>query len=334
MTLLLAALLAALSVMNRLGADRWWFGALNLYLPQAAWATPGVILTLALLLVNRRFVWAPLLCVAWVAGPLMGLSWSLQTPPAPGRTTLRVMTWNVKYGARSRAAIFDEIKRHRPDLVLLQDAPGLLESPEGDFFRGWQVRSYGQFVIAGRLPLEDATAEWLDFPGQAGGEACLRCRLRIAGTTVTLYNVHLHSPRQELSLVPLAVKKPPIRDLTATMLKSNATSRHLQAHRLAALLLQERGPVIVAGDLNAPDSSLVCDTLRTAGVHDAFAEGGRGYGYTYGHFLIPDRLPLPKFSFVRIDHIMLGSRIRAARCWTGTADASDHRPVCADLELR
>ncbi len=33
-------ILAALTIMNYSGADRWWFGALNLYLPQAAWAVP------------------------------------------------------------------------------------------------------------------------------------------------------------------------------------------------------------------------------------------------------------------------------------------------------
>jgi endonuclease/exonuclease/phosphatase family metal-dependent hydrolase len=72
--------------------------------------------------------------------------------------------------------------------------------------------------------------------------------------------------------------------------------------------------------------------LRDANLHDAFAEGGRGYGYTYGHFLLRNRIPwLPGASWMRIDHIMLSRRFRTLRCWTGTGKASDHRPVFADL---
>lgn len=334
LSVILAAFLTALTIMNRLGADRWWFGALNLYLPQAIWAIPGILLTVTMWAVNRRLVWAPLICVVWVFGPLMGFTWSRQTAPEPGLALFRIMTCNVKYGSRSLPALFAEIDRCRPDLVLLQDATGLLDSPAGAYFRKWNIRSYGQYVIAGAMPLEEAEVEWLNFPGMVERQACLRCRFRIAGRVVTLYNVHLHSPREALSLVTTETARPAYRDFVATRLADNATSRYIQTYRLAALLDRDDGPVIVAGDLNAPDTSLVCATLRDAGMHDAFAEGGRGYGYTYGHFLIPEWPLLPKFSFVRIDHVMMSSDLRAVRCWSGTAAASDHRPVYADLVVR
>ena len=98
-------------------------------------------------------------------------------------------------------------------------------------------------------------------------------------------------------------------------------------------LQTEQGPVIVAGDLNAPEASLVCATLKEAGLRDAFSEGGTGYGYTYGHLLFKNRLPWLRISWMRIDHIMLNSRFSAQRCWTGSGQASDHRPVIADLVL-
>jgi len=333
LTLLLGMLLAVLTIMNRLGADRWWFGALNLYLPQTIWAAPGLLLTVTMAIVNRRLIWAPLLCLVWVLGPLMGFCWSRQTPPDPGQSSLRIMSCNVKFGARNLPALYAEIDRYRPDIILLQDATRLLDASAGAYFREWHVRFHGQYVIAARVPLEEAEVEWLDFPGQPERQTCLRCRIRIAGTLITIYNVHLHSPRHALSLVPMAIKVSPFRDFVANQLANSAAVRYIQAYKLAALLSRETGPVIVAGDLNAPDASLVCATLRTAGVHDAFAQGGRGYGYTYGHFLSHSRLLLPRFSFMRIDHIMMNSRMRAVRCWTGTAAASDHRPVYADLAV-
>jgi len=94
LTCFYGAILASLTVLNRFGADRTWFGALNLYLPQIVWATPGVLLTVLSLKVARQWVWAPLLCVAWVLGPVMGFCWAIQGPTGP--VDVRVMTWNVK----------------------------------------------------------------------------------------------------------------------------------------------------------------------------------------------------------------------------------------------
>lgn len=89
----------------------------------------------------------------------------------------------------------------------------------------------------------------------------------------------------------------------------------------------------MAGDFNSPDHSLVCEPLRQAGLTDAFAQGGRGYGYTYGHFLLKNRVPYLRASWIRIDHIMASSGLRAQTCWVGTRGASDHRLVVADFVL-
>jgi endonuclease/exonuclease/phosphatase (EEP) superfamily protein YafD len=320
--------------MNLLGADRWWFGVLNLYLPQVIWAAPGLFLTVSMLIVNRRWIWAPLLCVAWVFGPLMGLCWSPPFSTGRGETTVRVMTCNVKFGSRDISSLRADIDRYRPDLVLLQDATGMMNSPLDDYFREWYVRYYGQFVIASRAPLVDAEVEWLNFPGQVERQACLRCRINVAGTVITFYNVHLHSPREALSEVWADLRRPRFFSYAINHLENNAAARLIQARTLGTLLRRETGAVMVAGDLNAPDTSQVCAILRDVGLKDAFAERGRGYGYTYGHFLLPGPPWLPRFSFIRIDHIMTTSQMQAVRCWTGNADASDHRPVFADLVVK
>lgn len=329
------AFLAALTVMNRSGADRWWFGALNLYLPQLVWAVPGIFLALFAVNVARPWAWLPLLGIVWVAGPLMGFCWPLhmQQESADG-FPLRVMTWNVKYGTHDKfahQALMRDIDRNNPAVILLQDAGGLLNGPLGDYFSKWNVRSYGQYVIASRLPLGELQVRRLSFPGEE--HSCVRTQFQIGGTTVALYNVHFESPRWGLNALRIVKKEPRFLPKAIQKLENNVEARFIQVNALREYISQEQVPVIIAGDLNSPDASRVCATLRGAGLHDAFAEAGKGYGYTYGHLLLQNRLPVLNFSWMRIDHIMISSRFQARRCWTGTGKASAHRPVIADLVL-
>jgi len=324
------ALLAALTIMNRLGADRWWPGAFNLYLPQVIWLFPGVLLLLLWIKVAWRSVYLPLLCVAWVLGPIMGFCWHL--PPAPECTTdvhLRVMTWNIHYGRHDQfalLALMDDIDRNHPDIVFLQAAGQLLNGPLGYFFRNWNVQSKGEYIIASRIPLSKIENPPDPLSGKKAN--CLRCRLQIGSALTTLYNVHFESPRDGLGAIVAARKNPDAAPEAIAKFEKNVATRLNQAQTVGELISREQSPVIIAGDFNSSDSSLVCANLRKLELHDAFAEGGEGYGYTYGHFLLPQHI-----SWVRIDHVMLSSQIRAQRSWTGTWEASDHRPVIADLVL-
>jgi endonuclease/exonuclease/phosphatase family metal-dependent hydrolase len=332
-TLCYGSILVVITAINRFGADSWWPGALNLYLPQAMWLLPGVLLTLISLRVARHWAWIPGLCVIWVLGPIMGLCWSLQASSEPlGTVPVRVMTCNAKYGLHNIDALIDDINLYKPDVILLQDATGSLSGPLGELLRKWHVRSFGQYVTASRLPLDKAEVIPIDFFLEK--RKCLRCRMHIGTTVVTLYNVHLQTPRDGLNAFRTARHHPWYLPKAIIQLDNNVEDRLTQATAIKEFVRQEQGPVIVAGDLNSSDSSLVCATLRDAGLHDAFAEGGRGYGYSYGHFLLQHRLPWFRVSWMRIDHIMMSSQSQCRLCWTGTAKASEHRPVIADLVLK
>ncbi len=330
------AILTAVTMLNWMGADRWWFGALNLYLPQVVWAAPGVLLTILSLRAARRWVWAPLLCIAWVLGPIMGLCWSTQGTTAPaGDPSVRIMTWNVKYGGHSKALqllITDYIAGIGPDVVLLQDAGGLLHGPIGHFFRDWNVRSSGEYIIASKLPLEEAEVRSIPFFGE--NHTCLRCRLHVGTETLILYNVHFQSPREGLSAFREVRKQPWYLPGAVQELEDNVDARLSQAGALREQIRQEQEPVVVAGDLNSPDASLASALLREVGLHDAFAEGGRGYGYTYGHFVLRRRLPWLGVSWMRIDHILLSSQLQSLACRAGAKNYSEHRPVIADVVFR
>jgi len=337
-------MLAALTILNWYGADRCWPGALNLYLPQAIWAVPGLALTVFFLKTNRPQLWLPLLCLIWVFGPLMGYCWSPQaagptrshkagpSQEQPDPLNLRVMTWNIKYGFHDLAPLLEEMARCEPDVVLFQDAGGSLRGPLANCFRNWQVRCHGQYVIASKYPLSQIESR--EIPSIGERQEFLRCRLQLGGRVVSLYNVHLKTPRDSLNAFRTARSHPWYLPRAIERFTDNVAIRLLQADIIGSAVSQEQGPVLVAGDLNAPDASLACETLREAGLHDAFAERGRGYGFTYGHFLLKNRLPWLKISWMRIDHIMVSAHFETRRCWAGTGRASDHRPVIADLTLR
>ena len=328
-----ASFLAALTVLNWFGGDRFWFGALNFYLPQAVWALPGIVLTFFILKADRSWVCLPVLCVVWVLGPLMDFHWSqlpVRAEPEPG--TVRVMTWNIKYGSYDLGPLVEEIARCNPDVVLFQDAIGALNGPLGEYFGKWQVHSHGQFVIASRYPLSDLEVRPLPAGGE--GQEYLRCRLHLGESVVSLYNVHLRTPRRSLNAFRTARTQPWFLPQAVQRFAHNIGTRLTQAILVAAEVGREKGPVIIAGDLNSPDASLACASLREAGLHDAFAQRGRGYGYSYGHLLFKYRLPWLKLSWMRIDHIMTNARFKTVRCWAGSGQASDHRPVIADLVLQ
>jgi len=71
----------------------------------------------------------------------------------------------------------------------------------------------------------------------------------------------------------------------------------------------------------------VIQALLAVGLRDAFASAGRGWGFTYGHTL------RPRVSFLRIDHVLVSDDVAAVRSFVGGKEASDHRPVIADLRL-
>jgi endonuclease/exonuclease/phosphatase (EEP) superfamily protein YafD len=156
----------------------------------------------------------------------------------------------------------------------------------------------------------------LDISYAGSSHHVTRTAVKVGKTWVALYDAHLLSPRVGLHGVRH-------RDFEA--LAANDDARYFESTRLAGYIRQERGPVLLTGDLNAPVQSLVCRNLFAAGLRDAFCDAGLGYGYSYGQFT------KARFPYVRIDHIMFNKRLAAVNCRVGNAVGSDHSPVVADI---
>jgi len=311
-------LLAGEALCRLFGPEQWWLSSLNLYLPQWLWAIPGIGLLALYFVAARRLVWLPLLPLLWVAGPMMGFCWHfLAHKPQGTGHRLRVMTYNAKWGKRSRSGVEYEVNLEKPNLLLLQDAGGAARGGLSEALRGWNIRYAGQYVVASPLPISELEIKPLT--NLKTGYFAVRCTLQLDGTQVTIYTVHFLSPRGGLN----AVRHP--RSSGIPVLESNVDSRLQQTDMLAEHLRGERGPLILTGDLNAPVQAMVCQKLFAVGLSDAFSAAGGGYGYTYGGFT---KIGMP---YVRIDHILTSKEVQTLACWAGGNEYSDHCPVIADL---
>lgn len=311
-----ASILLSVGAFNHAGPERWWWSTLNLYLPQWLWALPGLGLGLVAALRLRCDWWLPVLSVAYVAGPLMGLS--VPFPPQPqhdASSTVRMMTFNVAQNS-NQAAVLQVIAQANPDLLLLQEA-GTLPATLQQALPDYHVMGEGSCVVVSRYPLSHVETHAL--PAIRYGSGFTRCEMQLGATRVTVYNLHLETVRAGLGeLFKQGTSGIPYLE-RSTMLRVK------NAEVIAARLRLERGPLLVGGDFNAPSDSLIYRAMRGETLTDLFKASGWGYGHTYGH-----GLPV-QHSYVRIDHLLASNDWTSKRCWVGTDAASDHRPLIADL---
>ena len=315
----------ALAGAQQLGTDGPWWLELSRYLSYPLLLVPAFAALFLSWRLGRFWVVASVVAIIVFATVAMGFVWH------PGRRegNLRLMTYNVKAGNAwlrpgGVEALAREVARYGPDVVVMQDAHPLLrgrpsEAEKAPLFGLPEIHVAGQYIIASRLPLRDCSEGVLE----TGGEplAFARCTLDSKGGAVEVMTVHFESPRSGLN----AARHEGFDGIVQW--QQNHESRLAQARALARALEHGKRPLILAGDLNAPESSAVIQSLLAVGLRDAFSSAGRGYGYSYGHTL------RPAFSFLRIDHILVSPQIGVSDCFVGEKEASDHRPVIADLVL-
>jgi endonuclease/exonuclease/phosphatase (EEP) superfamily protein YafD len=224
-----------------------------------------------------------------------------------GAIRLRVFDANVFAGNGRLATFAGEVRRARPDIVVLEEAsPGdtaVLQAHhalDGLAFRAGVDREdpFG-FSIASRFPLEE-----VDVRTSQGLPVLVRATVLVGGRRARLWAVHTAAPV--------------------------GPGGERWAHQLADLrrwLGEEHGPLLVAGDLNATwGHAELRDLLRSGRLSDGAAARGSPWAMTWrrGRWLPP---------LVRIDHILTrgGAEVTAIR--TGQGAGSDHRPLIADVAV-
>jgi endonuclease/exonuclease/phosphatase (EEP) superfamily protein YafD len=317
-----AALAASLAF--RFGSEHMWWVEIARYLPYPAYLAPAIVAVGLSWWLGRAWRIAAVLALALVTTQVMGLSVGRADE---GAERFSLMTYNVKtYLAKRHADGFArlawEIAQHDPDVLVMQDAqeialPHGLPEPMRVVLRGRQVFTDGQYVVASRFPLRDCAPGDMSYRGQE--DSFVRCTLDVHGTQIDLFTAHFVSPREGLN----ATRREHWGGIDEW--EQNFADRLTQAGALARAVERTARPVIVAGDLNAEEDSPVVRRLLAAGLRDAFGSAGFGYGYTHGHSL---RLGI---SFLRIDHVLVSPTLGVRDCEVGGKEASEHRPVIAQL---
>ena len=305
----------------------WWLELLQ-YAPYPAFLLPALLAVV----LSWRLNWAWRVIAIGALGLVMTVIMGLAFGHADaGSGALRMMTYNIKAQRATRhpgvyEALEREVARQRPDLLVMQDAGDLSAARRNSpalaqtIFAGRHVFSHDQYIVVSRYPLRDCRAGDLSFRGQP--HSYVRCVVTADGSEVELFAAHLLSPRRGLN----ATRHEGAEGIDDW--QQNFEDRLSQSRALAGDVAKRELPLIVAGDLNAPETSPVVRTLLERGLRDAFSSAGRGYGYTHGHST------MLAISFLRIDHILVSPEIGVVDAFAGGKEGSEHRPVIADLLLK
>lgn len=314
----LVALLGAVAGL-RLSGERWWLSTIALYLPRIGFGFPIPFLVAALLWVRSYRLLPTQLACAWIVlFPLMGLRLGGAQAATPGAWRFRLFTANIGRGAGGIARTVARARSADPDVIVLEevdDTPSEVERLRAGF-AGYAFWSSGQFAVASRFPLEDAQQP----PPLPLGDRLVprnyaRLRLITPAGPIRLYAAHPISPHTAFDEL-LDPRAPAI-------VEENTARRVSQVRALADDARQSAEPVLIAGDTNLPGLSWALGTLL-GDFHDAFADAGRGFGYTY---------PALHRQWLRIDRVLGGPRLRFLSAVSEPPRLYDHLPLTAEVEL-
>jgi endonuclease/exonuclease/phosphatase (EEP) superfamily protein YafD len=318
------AVVVAIALAFRYGGESMWWIEIARYLPFPVYLVPALLLVACAWPLGWRWRALALLAPAIVVTELMGLAWG---SPDEGSGHLRFMTYNVKaYVARTRpdgyARLAWEIASQDADVIVMQDANPMsndaeLPDPIRVALKGRTIFRADQYIVASRHPLSGCALGDMSVPDAT--DHFVHCTLSVGGRDIDLFTAHLVSPREGLNAARGKVQG------GVSEWEANFGDRLTESIELAAAVSRSSHPVILAGDLNAEERSPVVRRLLAVGLRDAFSSADTGYGYTLGHDLKPG------FSFLRIDHVLVGPDIGVAHCEPGGRAGSQHRPVVCDL---
>jgi vancomycin resistance protein VanJ len=299
--------------LQQLSEGSWWPAIAAALVPPMAWLIPAAIAVGAALAARDGFaIIASVVLIPVVLFGLMGLQWQ------PGDAnisddTFVIVSWNIhnqhQHGARVRRVIDST----GADVCLLQEAV------DNRFLRhlsDWQCaheqsqRLCVTHPAAGNWQLSPARA----LPVDGSFRNALWATAQIDDTPVDILNVHL-SPGDKSSVGA------PVPPMPQRLWWSHGNRRR-QIAAVAQWARETDGPFIIGGDFNTPPAEQILAPLRAV-ASDAFAQAGRGLGYTF-----PRTFPV-----YRIDGIWVSEHFRVVGAGVVDGGMSDHELVWAELQL-
>lgn len=237
--------------------------------------------------------------------PVMGLTLGRERTAASARP-IRIASYNVFFGKAGRAELVEEIAAMPVDLVVIQAAYGSLGDKLRERLPDRVVKQEGELAIVSRFPVREVKVP----PPLPGGTPAMFLEVVVdtPSGALRVFDLHAYSPRHALF------------DGKATEL--NVAQREAQVAACVLAARREVPPFVIVGDTNLPVLSGIARE-HFAGLTDAFAEVGTGFGWTF-----PAKHP-----WMRIDRALGSEGVRFLSVRVAPRGASDHRALLVDVEV-
>lgn len=308
--------------------ERW--GERNALLSVLLFAPPWLFLLPSAVLAPIALIVRPRLCL-WHAAAVVLVLFGYMTFRGGSRVArtdeaLSIVTHNVGQGNRQQFADF--IRAENPDVILLQDARNR-GTGYASAFPEHYVAGRGEFLLVSRHLIQQAAL--LEKPKWRGRAVAARYEIIVRGQRLAVYNVHMPTPRRQLSrvLTGRAVTDFFAEDDAPGSYQEWIAARIELARELAEAFAAERLPFIVGGDFNMPDHGHIYH-LFASRMTDAFASAGRGWGLTFPG---ESRNPVALFGpWLRLDYLFAGRGWTPVSCDTEPGRKSQHLAVIARFQ--
>lgn len=304
--------------------------AFLLYVPRILFLLP----CLAIVPIAGLLYWRPALFLVVISLGFFffGMGWKVRPEPQPDASipgkTLTVLTYNR--GEHQNQSLQPFKNATDPDIIVLQEAPHRASgyARAAGYEKFLHTMDRGEYTILSRYPILE---------GVLIDGAVARFVIDFQGTTISVYAVHVISPRDTLLWYRRGAFLQGFVGFPGTpwgeKRKRNETfwsDRIEQAKDLANLIAEDPRPFLIAGDLNAPAGGYIHGIFLSR-FRDAHLEAGHGFGYTFPGIT---RNPLTGYGpWMRIDYLFSDQRWEPVWCITEKERPSQHRALTAQFRL-
>jgi endonuclease/exonuclease/phosphatase family metal-dependent hydrolase len=294
------------------------------YAPQQFWfGFSSLLLVTSLQLRDRKALALNCIALLFVIFTFQGFNipWGRTEQSVTQPTRLRVMTFNIEYGAHGIEQIAKVIRQQQPEVLCLQETRGFhtFPDPVPALVRvlnrqnpGWYMVRTHEVTTMSRYPIRSQRVHVMPPPSK---RALLETSVNVRGRVFTVFNAHIsmeaadRADRARMRALPRLLQ-----------LGGSSVMRQKQVNLVLNATKAVGTPFAVCGDFNIPPRGLIYRSLAS-NLTDSFRAAGWGSGLSF-------RSDLP---LLRIDYIWMSRNVGATNAHVPSVRASDHRPYVADL---